>query len=72
VNRENIKGGVSKIYCRQTGKTIFNQILLPGQGLFQKDKNTSLYHHVTQFHPIDKSKIGIRDIFGFDIDTNLR
>ena len=42
-----------------------------GQGLFQADKNTNLWHDVTRiFHDTTKPSLeGVRNIFGFDINV---
>jgi hypothetical protein len=71
VARDDITGGESLIYGPDRETRYVRIELKPGQGIFQADANSTLWHDVT---PIRLSKRstdgeGRRDIFGFDIDV---
>lgn len=71
VAREGISGAESVIYGPDKETEYLRVVLKPGQGIFQADANSSLWHDVT---PITLSADapsleGRRDIFGFDIDV---
>jgi hypothetical protein len=67
VERVNVEGGMSLIVDDDTG-TVFSVVLEPGQGIFQADRGSSLWHYVT---PIllggEGRDEGVRNIFGFDV-----
>ena len=70
VAREGITGGESLVYGSDRETRYLRIELKSGQGIFQADANSTLWHDVT---PIKLSKSapdeeGKRDIFGFDID----
>ena len=77
IDRQNIFGAESEVYEQLHGghrDLIFSKILAPGEFIFQADTGeektfgNDLWHYVTPIEPIDKSKVGTRDIIGFDID----
>ncbi len=77
INRQNIKGAESQIYEKvdsRPNQLIYSCELQPGEFLFQADTGeeftfgNDLWHYVTPIQPEDISKLGIRDIIGFDID----
>jgi hypothetical protein len=71
VAREAIVGGQSVVYGPDKETEYLHVELQPGQGIFQADANSTLWHDVT---PIRRNRgstqdEGHRDIFGFDIDV---
>lgn len=71
VAREEITGATSLVYGPDKETEYLRIELQAGEGIFQADANSSLWHDVT---PIRLSKNapddeGNRDIFGFDIDV---
>lgn len=70
IKKRNIRGGVSTVYG-QDKKTPYLQVTLePGQGIFQADSGSPLWHDVT---PIEldhqgPNKEGFRDMIGFDMN----
>jgi len=80
VNRQNVKGGKSRIYEKPTCETqslIYEKALEAGEFIFQADTGeektfgNDLWHNVSAIEPIDDTKLGIRDIIGLDIDLIL-
>lgn len=78
INRQNVKGGESRIYEKPNSKTeslIYQKTLAPGAFIFQADTGeekifgNDLWHNVSPIEPIDDNKLGIRDIIGLDIDV---
>jgi len=79
INRINVEGAESQIIEElSNGKKeiIYSRILQPGEFAFQADTGeektygNDLWHHVTPFYVVDKSKgDGWRDIIGFDINV---
>lgn len=70
VGRHAIKGGVSTVYGPDKKTVYLETTLMPGQGLFQADKGTPLWHNVSSVY-LDEEvdpKMGYRNIFGFDIN----
>lgn len=67
VERKNITGGRSKIFGGDKTTSIFETELQPGQGIFQPDAATDLWHEVTPITAIDKGSIGYRSTIGFDV-----
>ncbi|MBD2816217.1 2OG-Fe dioxygenase family protein [Xenorhabdus sp. Flor] len=68
LERVNISGGDSKIYIGDKNNHILTTQLQSGQGIFQPDKGTDLWHEVTPVKLIDPKKRGYRSTLGFDID----
>lgn len=72
VERENIEGGVSKIYYDHKGQSslAISTTLEVGEGIFQADTVNGYFHSISTIHRKDKAKEGYRSIIGFDIDYN--
>lgn len=70
IERDGILGGESIVYGPDKRTEYLRHTLLPGQGLFQADKNTPLWHDVTPIleDPNTPPTYGKRSILGFDID----
>lgn len=69
ISRHDIVGAES-IVCNEAGDEVYlRHALEPGQGIFQADTGSPLWHDVTpiQYDPTTPSKFGARDIFGMDI-----
>ena len=71
IAREGITGGQSVIYGPDKETEYLRFELQPGQGIFQADASSSLWHDVTPIRlpPRGAGEEGKRDIFGFDIDV---
>ena len=71
VERDGILGGQSIVYGADKKTELLRHTLIPGEGLFQADKNSSLWHDVTPIRedPDIPPTYGKRSIFGFDIDV---
>lgn len=67
VERQNIKGGTSIIYGNDRKTELLRVELKAGQSILQADKNTELWHTVTEMAPIDFAKDAYRSTIGFDI-----
>ena len=74
VERSNIAGGVSVVTSDDPQRVLLEHTLQPGEGLFQADVNSSLWHDVTpaRLLDIESSEVGVRNIFGFDIVVTRR
>ncbi|MFL4558706.1 2OG-Fe dioxygenase family protein [Yersinia kristensenii] len=72
IDKYNIEGGASKLYCTEKDEFIKSYTLEPGEGLFHIDKDSTIWHQVT---PIKLKKpsmeIGYRNILGFDFNYIL-
>lgn len=77
INRENVKGGESRIYEKpacNTQSLIYQKALEAGEFIFQADTGeektfgNDLWHNVSAIEPVDDTQLGIRDIIGLDID----
>lgn len=71
IHRENIEGGLSRIYHRPaTGnyELDFSHLLQPGQGLFHADRNTQIWHDVTPVTLTHGAAQGMRNTLGFDLE----
>lgn len=71
IERKEVKDGRSHIYAPDKKTKYFDYILQPGEGIFQADKGTDLWHRVTSIYLDPNSTIerGERNILGFDIDV---
>lgn len=69
VERENITGGVSKIYYPDYNNEIVNIELGEGMGIFQPDMNTELWHEVSDIYISDDRFPGYRSTVGFDFEV---
>ncbi|CNG65809.1 Uncharacterized protein conserved in bacteria [Yersinia similis] len=69
IDKYNIIGGTSELYCSEKKEVIKSHTLSKGEGLFHIDKNSTIWHKVTPITHKDSSiKIGYRNILGFDIN----
>ena len=72
IDKYNIKGGTSKLYCIEKDELIKSHTLECGEGLFHIDKNSSIWHQVTPIKLKEPSiKSGYRNILGFDFNYIL-
>jgi hypothetical protein len=71
VNRQNVVGGESIVYGPDRKTEYLRIELQPGQGIFQEDKGSDLWHFVTpvKLATTSHTEEGMRDIIGFDIDV---
>ena len=71
VSREGVVGGKSYITGADKQTALLEVTLYPGQGIFQADKGSTLWHNVTpiqtQTEDVDPGSRAVRNIFGFDI-----
>ncbi len=67
IERKNINGAKSIIYGSDKKTPLFAMELQPGQGIFQPDAGSDLWHKVTPFTVQDNSNIGYRATIGFDV-----
>jgi hypothetical protein len=69
IERVAVVGGESAVYGPDRATAYLRTVLLPGQGLFQADSGSSLWHGVTpiQVDPDARRTEGYRSVFGFDI-----
>jgi hypothetical protein len=69
VDKYNIDGGTSKLYCTERGDFIKSHTLNCGEGLFHVDKHSTIWHMVTPIKLKEPSmKTGHRNILGFDLN----
>lgn len=70
IERDNVIGGESIIYGPDKKTEYLKIILQPGEGIFQADKKSDLWHYATpiSLDPTSKLKEGKRSIFGFDFN----
>lgn len=66
IERKNISGGKSIIYGSDKKTKILQYELQEGQGLFQPDAGTDLWHEVTPIAARDGAPTAFRSIIGFD------
>jgi predicted RNA methylase len=71
VGRSGISGGASRVYGPGKENLLFEHTLLPGEGLFQADHGSTLWHEVTAIQADGRGSGGAggRDLFGFDINV---
>lgn len=69
VDRNNIVGGKSVIYGSDASTPLVNITLQPGQGIFQPDKGTDLWHEVTPISLVNPQESGYRSTIGFDVQV---
>ena len=67
IERNNISGGKSIIYGRDKRTKLFQAELQAGQGIFQADLGTELWHEVTPITVVDPTRSGYRSTIGFDV-----
>lgn len=70
IEREGVVGGESIIYGPDKTTEYLKIILQPGEGIFQADKKSNLWHYATPIFldPASGLKEGKRNIFGFDFN----
>lgn len=68
VERKGITGGMSYIFGPDKKTKYFAKTLQQGEGLFQADKGSTLWHTVTKIKPDKNHSSGFRNIIGFDIN----
>lgn len=71
IERKGVLEGSSHIYGPDKQTKYLDYVLQPGEGVFQADKGTDMWHRVTAFHldPQSNLEYGERNILGFDIDV---
>jgi hypothetical protein len=70
IARESVIGGTSIITGSDKTTRYLEATLSPGEGIFQADKGSPLWHDVTPITVIEGSRVqGIRNIFGFDVNV---
>ncbi len=69
VERRNVSGGESRIFSADKQTCLLRMILQEGQGLFQADRGSELWHDVTPIRTTEAigDVDGVRCTFGFDI-----
>ena len=68
--RDNIDGGVSRVFKEDKSTEILTVALQPGMGIFQADAGSSLWHDVTPIRVENtREGNGTRNLFGFDINV---
>lgn len=70
VDRENMDGGESQVRLGKKGPLVLRHTLHPGEGIFQADKGSPLWHLVTPVTVLDPFVRSVRNIFGFDAVLN--
>ncbi|AVX39613.1 2OG-Fe dioxygenase family protein [Yersinia massiliensis] len=69
VDKHNIEGGTSQLYCTEKEDFIKSHTLEPGEGLFHVDRNSTIWHKVTPIKLKDPLiGTGYRNILGFDFN----
>ncbi|MFM2344800.1 MAG: hypothetical protein RLZZ210_1412 [Pseudomonadota bacterium] len=69
IERNNIEGGKSIVYGADKITPLFEIELQAGQGIFQPDAGSELWHSVTPIRVKDKNTSGFRATIGFDISV---
>lgn len=74
IEREGVVGGESIIYGPDKKTEYLKIILQPGEGIFQADKKSNLWHYATPIFldPASNLKEGKRNILGFDFNIILK
>lgn len=69
INKQNITGGISTVYGPDKKTSYLHVSLAPGQGIFQADSGSPLWHDVTpiELDPESSNREGFRDMIGFDM-----
>lgn len=68
IEREHVSGAESIIYGPDKKTEYFRYTLQPGEGIFQADRKSDLWHYVTPIVPAHDEKTGKRSVLGFDIN----
>jgi len=68
VERRNVLGGRSRIFEGGATEPIMTRTLTEGEGLFQSDAGSPLFHDVTEVKVASADELeGVRSILGFDV-----
>lgn len=69
IERTNVVGGSSRIFhASDLKQPIMKFLLSPGEGLFQADASSPLWHDVTHIEIADERQpFGVRSLIGFDV-----
>lgn len=67
IERKGVSGGVSRIRMGREGTPFLEVQLAPGEGIFQADAGTTLWHEVSPIRIADGADAGHRMAFGVDI-----
>jgi hypothetical protein len=68
VERANVRGGVSRVYeGRGHGTPVLEIELQAGEGIFQMDAGSDLWHEISSVEVVDPATEGHRMILGFDL-----
>jgi hypothetical protein len=67
VDRTNVVGGESRVFASDRTTCLLRRELAPGEGIFQADAGSDLWHDVTAIHVANDAAPGIRASLGFDL-----
>jgi 2-oxoglutarate-Fe(II)-dependent dioxygenase family protein len=68
IERQNVTGGVSKVYYNEHKGLALERELPPGYGILQSDTHNHYWHQVTAIYPVDATAPAYRSILGLDIE----
>jgi hypothetical protein len=68
VERNNVVGGISRVYYAKDEGLALECELQPGYGILQSDTHNQYWHKVTTVYPLDPAEPAYRSILGLDID----
>ena len=68
VERSNVEGGTS-VVTDEAGTRLLEITLQPGQGIFQADAGSPLWHDVTPVRVVRDGQ-GVRNVLGFDVQVH--
>lgn len=66
IERDNVTGGVSRVFDGREGTLVVETELQRGEGIFQADAGSNLWHEITPIALEDASRNGHRMTLGFD------
>jgi len=69
IERKNVQGGTSVIYGPDKREILYSRELQEGEGIFQADMHSPLWHYVTPISKVDKDQPGHRYIIGLDFSV---
>lgn len=67
LERRNVSGGESVVYGPDKSTEYLRDTLREGEGIFQADAGSSLWHGVTPIRPTEPGAAAYRNILGYDI-----
>jgi len=72
VSRCGVEGGVSELFRENQTTPFFSITLAPGEGIFQADHRSAIWHYTTPISIVDEPGVqyGIRNTFGVDIHVD--